>query len=46
MNEFMEVFRNNLCGTSPKRKIDFGNDILPYTQPISIPSYRLATVKL
>lgn len=33
LNEFPEVFRDDLPGILPKRKIDFGIDLLPDTQP-------------
>lgn len=36
VNEFPEVFLNNLLGVPPKSEIDFGIDILPDTQPSSI----------
>ena len=39
---FSEVFPEDLPGVPPKRKIDFGIDLLPDTQPISIPPYRMA----
>lgn len=43
--EFPEVFPNDLPGVSPNRKIDFRIDILLYTSPISIPSYRISSAK-
>ncbi|KAF3640037.1 putative ribonuclease H protein-like [Capsicum annuum] len=36
----------DLLGIPPERKIDFGIDLLPNTQPISIPPYRMAPVEL
>ena len=43
---FSEVFPEDLPGVPPKRKIDFGIDLLPDTQPISIPPYRMSTAEL
>ena len=40
--EFPEVFPKDLPGVPPEREIDFGIDLLPDTQPISIPPYRMA----
>jgi len=34
VNEFPEVFPENLHSIPPERKIDFGIDLLPDTQPI------------
>ena len=44
--EFPEVFLEDLFGIPPKREIDFGIDLLPDTQPISIPPYRMAPAEL
>ena len=44
--EFLEVFPEDLLGVLPKREIDFGIDLLPDTQPISIPPYKMALVEL
>ncbi|WMV45323.1 hypothetical protein MTR67_038708, partial [Solanum verrucosum] len=46
VNEFFDVFPNDLPGVPPEREIDFGIDLLPDTQPISIPPYRIAPVEL
>ncbi|WMV57878.1 hypothetical protein MTR67_051263 [Solanum verrucosum] len=46
VSEFLEVFPEDLPGVPPEREIDFGIDILPDTQPISIPPYRMAPVEL
>lgn len=43
-NEYPKVFPDDLPGVPPKREIDFGIDILPDTQHISIPLYRMAPV--
>ncbi|KAH0706063.1 hypothetical protein KY285_010594 [Solanum tuberosum] len=42
VNEFPE----DLPGLPPEREIEFGIDVIPDTQPISIPPYRMAQVEL
>ncbi|XP_070015015.1 uncharacterized protein [Nicotiana sylvestris] len=42
VNEFPDVFPDELPGIPPDREIDFGIDVIPGTQPISIPPYRMA----
>ncbi|XP_075087830.1 uncharacterized protein LOC107823350 [Nicotiana tabacum] len=44
--EFSDVFPEDLPGLPPVREIDFGVDLLPDTQPISIPPYRMAPAEL
>ena len=46
MNEFLEVFPEDLPRVHPDREIDFGIYVLPETQPISIPPYRMAPAEL
>ncbi|XP_075076822.1 uncharacterized protein LOC142163434 [Nicotiana tabacum] len=46
VNDFPEVFPEDLPGVSPDREIDFGIDLLPGTKPISIPPYRMAPAEL
>ena len=46
MNEFPEVFPEDLPGITPDREIDFGIDVLPDTHPIFIPPYRMAPAEL
>ncbi|KAH0644931.1 hypothetical protein KY284_032815 [Solanum tuberosum] len=46
VNEFPELFPKELPRVPPKREIDFGIDLLPDTQPISIPPYRMAPDEL
>ncbi|KAH0655125.1 hypothetical protein KY290_030926 [Solanum tuberosum] len=46
VNEFPEVFPDDLPGVPPKREINFGIDLLPDTQPISIPPYKMAPAEL
>lgn len=40
-HEFLNVFLDDLPGIPHERKIDFGIDLLPDTQPISIPPYHM-----
>ncbi|WMV14189.1 hypothetical protein MTR67_007574 [Solanum verrucosum] len=42
VNEFSEVFPDDLLSIPPEREIDFCIDLLPDTQPISIPHYKMA----
>ncbi|XP_070011104.1 uncharacterized protein [Nicotiana sylvestris] len=46
VREFPEVFPDELPGLPPERIIDFGIDLMPGTQPISIPPYRMAPAEL
>ncbi|MDE0547705.1 hypothetical protein, partial [Microbacterium sp. C7(2022)] len=46
MSEFPDVFPEDLPGVPPDREIDFRIDVLPDTQPISIPPYRMAPAEL
>lgn len=46
VNEFPDVFPDELPGLSPEREIEFAIDLLPDTHPISIPPYRMAPVEL
>ncbi|KAH0784257.1 hypothetical protein KY290_003855 [Solanum tuberosum] len=46
VSEFLEVFPGDFLGIPPEREIDFGIEFLPYTQPISIPPYRMAPAEL
>ncbi|KAH0781192.1 hypothetical protein KY290_000790 [Solanum tuberosum] len=41
VNDFPEVFPEDLPRVPPEREIDFGIDLLPDTQPIYIPPYRI-----
>ena len=42
VNEFLDVFREDLPVVPPLREIDFGIDLEPDTKPISIPPYIMA----
>ncbi|XP_070041086.1 uncharacterized protein [Nicotiana tomentosiformis] len=46
VNEFMEVFPDEIHVIPPKREIEFGINVMPGTQPISIPPYRMAPAEL
>ena len=46
VSEFLEVLPNDLPGIPPKREIDFGINLLPDTNPMSIPPYRMTPVEL
>ncbi|KAH0712114.1 hypothetical protein KY289_008073 [Solanum tuberosum] len=46
VNEFSKMFPVDLLGIPPEREIDFGIDLLPDTQPMSIPPYRMAPAEL
>ncbi|WMV50208.1 hypothetical protein MTR67_043593, partial [Solanum verrucosum] len=46
VNEFLEVFPEDLPGVPPEREIDLGIDLLPDTQPISIPPYCMTPAEL
>ncbi|XP_070004741.1 uncharacterized protein [Nicotiana sylvestris] len=45
VKEYTNVFPDELPSIPPKRKIDFGIDLLLRTQPISIPPYRMKATK-
>ena len=46
VNEFSDVFPEDLPGLPPEREVEFGIDVIPGTQPISIPPYRMAPAEL
>ena len=46
VNEFPDVFPEELQDLPPEREIEFTVDVLPDTQPISIPPYRMAPAEL
>ena len=41
VRDFPDVFPNDLLGDSPEREIEFGIDLLPNTNPISFPPFRI-----
>jgi len=46
VNEFIDVFPEELPGLPPEREVEFGINLIPGTQPISIPPYRMAPAEL
>ncbi|CAM8990652.1 unnamed protein product [Rhodiola kirilowii] len=44
--EFMDVFPEDLPGLPPVRDVEFCIDLVPGTEPISIPPYRMAPAEL
>ena len=46
MNEFFDVFPEDLHGLPPDREIEFEIELAPGTKPISIASYRMAPAEL
>ena len=46
VNEFLDVFLEDLPGVPPLRDIDFGIDLEPDTKPIPIPPHRMDLVEL
>ena len=46
VSEFPDVFPNDLPGIPSELEIYFDIDLLPETNPISIPPYRMASSKL
>ncbi|KAH0693060.1 hypothetical protein KY290_021233 [Solanum tuberosum] len=46
VNEFLDIFPDELPGIPPEWEIDFSIDMLPSTRPISIPPYRMAHAEL
>ncbi|XP_017976432.1 PREDICTED: uncharacterized protein LOC108661946 [Theobroma cacao] len=46
VNEFVDVFLEELPGLPLEREIEFSIDLIPDTRPISIPPYRMAPAKL
>ena len=46
VEEFWDVFPEELPGLPPDREIEFCIDLIPGTSPISIPPYRMASAEL
>ena len=46
VDEFPDVFPEELSGLPPDREITFCIDLVPEAQPVSIPPYRMAPAKL
>ncbi|XWS48223.1 hypothetical protein CRYUN_Cryun13aG0055700 [Craigia yunnanensis] len=46
VKDFLDIFPLELLGLPPDRKIEFGIDVPPRTQPIYIPLHRMSSLKL
>ena len=46
VREFPDVFPYDIAGLPPNREVEFTIDLIPGTEPISIPPYRMALVEL
>ena len=46
VREYPDVFPNDLSSLPPKVEVEFGIELLPGTEPISILPYRMAPIKL
>ncbi|XP_070032227.1 uncharacterized protein [Nicotiana tomentosiformis] len=46
VNSFLELFPNELHGILTDREIDYGIDVMPGMQPMSIPPYRMKPTEL
>ena len=46
VQEYQDVFPEDLPGLPPVREMEFGIDLMPRTEPISKPAYRMATVEI
>ena len=46
IRDFLDVFPDDMVGLPPEREVEFTIDLIPGTEPISIPPYRMAPVEL
>ena len=46
VKEFPDVFPDDISGLPPDREVEFTIDLIPDTEPISIPPYRMAPAEL
>ena len=46
IKEFPNVFPDDISGLPPDREVEFTIDLIPDTEPISIPPYRMAPAEL
>ena len=46
VREFPIVFPDDIAGLPPEREVEFTIDLIPGTEPISIPPYRMAPAEL
>ena len=46
VKEFLDVFPDDISGLPPDREVEFTIDLIPGTEPISIPPYRMSPIEL
>ena len=46
VREFLDVFSDDIAGLPLGREVEFTIDLIPRTEPISIPPYRMAPAEL
>ena len=46
VREFLDVFSDDIAGLPSDREVEFTIDLIPGTEPISIPPYRMAHAEL
>ena len=46
VREFLDVFPDDIAGLPPEREVEFTIDLIPGTESISIPPYRMAPAEL
>ena len=46
VRDFSDVFPDDIAGLPPDREVEFTIDLIPRTEPISIPPYRMAPAEL
>ena len=46
VREFPDVFPDDIAGLPPEREVEFTIDLISGTEPVSIPSYRMAPAEL
>ena len=46
VREFPDVFSDDIVGLPPERDVAFTIVLIPGTEPISIPPYRMASIEL
>ena len=44
--EFLDVFSDDIAALPPEREVEFTIDLIPGTEPLSIPPYRMAPAEL
>ncbi|MCI63061.1 cellular nucleic acid-binding protein, partial [Trifolium medium] len=46
VNEYLDVFHDDITSLPPEREIEFSIDLVPGAQPISVAQYRMSPVEL